>query len=71
MLYVDAGRRYPLDFRRSLPRPHHDGTGRAAIPEKPIRRRLRNLPSFVVTRGGEYCFLPGLRALRRLAELEN
>lgn len=48
---------------------HHDGTGSATIPEKPVRRRLQNLPSFVVIRGGEYCFLPGLRALRWLAEL--
>jgi Dyp-type peroxidase family len=50
---------------------HHDGTGSVTIPEKPVRRRLQNLPSFVVTRGGEYCFLPGLRALRWLTELEN
>ncbi|MFD9815543.1 Dyp-type peroxidase [Streptomyces sp. NPDC059080] len=50
---------------------HHGGTGTATIPEKPIRRRLRNLPSFVVTRGGEYCFVPGLAALRWLAELED
>ncbi|WP_406416949.1 Dyp-type peroxidase [Streptomyces sp. NBC_00873] len=50
---------------------HHDGTGSATIPEKPVRRRLQNLPSFVVTRGGEYCFVPGLRALRWLAELED
>ncbi|MFD0396543.1 Dyp-type peroxidase [Kitasatospora sp. NPDC127121] len=50
---------------------HHGGTGNITIPEKPVRRRLKNLPSFVVTRGGEYCFLPGLRALRWLAELED
>ncbi|MFF5406721.1 Dyp-type peroxidase [Streptomyces misionensis] len=50
---------------------HHGGTGSVTIPEKPVRRRLRNLPSFVVTRGGEYCFLPGLRALRWLADLED
>jgi Dyp-type peroxidase family len=50
---------------------HHDGTGTVTIPEQPIRRRLQNMPSFVVTRGGEYCFLPGLRALRWLAEQEN
>ncbi|MDT0609775.1 Dyp-type peroxidase [Streptomyces lancefieldiae] len=49
---------------------HHDGTGSVTIPDKPVRRRLRNLPSFVVTRGGEYCFVPGLRALRWLTELE-
>ncbi|MFB7501819.1 Dyp-type peroxidase [Streptomyces sp. NPDC056161] len=49
----------------------HGGTGTVTIPERPVRRRLRNLPSFVVTRGGEYCFLPGLRALRWLAGLED
>ena len=40
------------------------------VPARPIRRRLRELPPFVVTRGGEYCFVPGLRAMRWLAELE-
>jgi hypothetical protein len=25
----------------------------------------------VITRGGEYCFMPGLKALRWLAELET
>jgi hypothetical protein len=39
------------------------------VPERPIRRRLQDLPPFVVTRGGEYGFVPGLRALRWLAEL--
>jgi Dyp-type peroxidase family len=29
------------------------------------------IPQFVVTRGGEYCFMPGLRALRWLADLET
>ena len=46
-----------------------DGTGVFDIPKRPLRIRLQGLPQFVVTRGGEYCFLPGLRALRRLAEL--
>ncbi len=42
-------------------------TGSAfTIPQRPIRRRLQELPPFVVTRGGEYCFAPGLRALRWL-----
>lgn len=39
------------------------------IPKRPLRRRLQGLPRFVVTRGGEYCFLPGLRALRWLGTL--
>ena len=41
-----------------------DGTGTFTIPRQPIRRRLQDLPPFVITRGGEYCFAPGLRALR-------
>jgi Dyp-type peroxidase family len=37
------------------------------IPKRPIRRRLHGLPQFVVVRGGEYCFMPGLNALKWLA----
>ena len=48
-----------------------DGDGGFTIPTRPIRRRLQELPPFVVTRGGEYCFAPGLRALRWLAELQT
>jgi len=48
----------------------NDGSGMFTIPQRPIRRRLQSLPPFVVTRGGEYCFAPGLRALRWLAELQ-
>jgi Dyp-type peroxidase family len=47
----------------------NDGSGTHTIPHRPIRRRLRDLPPFVVTRGGEYCFAPGLQALRWLGEL--
>ncbi|HEY6423690.1 MAG TPA: Dyp-type peroxidase [Pseudonocardiaceae bacterium] len=50
---------------------HHEGTSSITIPGKPLRRRIQNLPSFVITRGGEYCFLPGLRALHWLANLDN
>jgi Dyp-type peroxidase family len=45
--------------------------GQFTIPSRPIRRRLQGLPSFVVNRGGEYCFMPGLRALRWLADLDT
>jgi Dyp-type peroxidase family len=48
-----------------------DGTGIFTIPKQPIRRRLRGLPQFVVTRGGEYCFMPGLKAVRWLADLKT
>jgi Dyp-type peroxidase family len=49
----------------------NDGTGTFTVPHRPIRRRLQGVPPFVVTRGGEYCFAPGLRALRWLAELDT
>jgi hypothetical protein len=49
----------------------HDGSGSYSIPNRPIPRRLQGLPRFVVTRGGEYGFMPGLRALRWLAELRT
>jgi Dyp-type peroxidase family len=48
-----------------------DGTGTFDIPKRPLRMRLQGLPRFVITRGGEYCFLPGLRALRWLSELNT
>ena len=41
------------------------------LPRKPVRRRLQGIPNFVVTRGGEYCFMPGLRALRWLSDLKT
>jgi deferrochelatase/peroxidase EfeB len=44
------------------------GTGTFTIPKRPIRRRLQQLPRFVATTGGEYLFMPGIRALNWLAE---
>jgi hypothetical protein len=38
------------------------------IPKQPIRQRRQGLPQFVTSRGGEYLFLPGLRALQWLAD---
>ncbi|MBE7554707.1 MAG: Dyp-type peroxidase [Anaerolineales bacterium] len=49
----------------------NDGSGQFTIPQQPIRRRLQGLPAFVVNRGGEYCFMPSLPALRWLAELNT
>jgi deferrochelatase/peroxidase EfeB len=46
-----------------------DGSNSFGVPQRPLRRRLRGLPQFVVTRGGGYSFMPGLRALRWLADL--
>ena len=48
-----------------------DESGTFTIPQRPIRRRLQDLPPFVVTRGGEYCFAPSLSALRWLADLDT
>ena len=49
----------------------NDGSGTFTVPQRPIRRRLKSMPPFVITRGGEYCFAPGIRALRWLAELDT
>jgi Dyp-type peroxidase family len=46
------------------------GDGIFTIPKRPIRRRLHGLPQFVAVRGGEYCFMPGLNALKWIASLE-
>jgi deferrochelatase/peroxidase EfeB len=45
--------------------------GQFTVPRQPIRRRFQGLPAFVVNRGGEYGFMPGLRALRWLADLDS
>jgi hypothetical protein len=49
----------------------NDGTGAFTIPRQPIRRRVAGLPRFVINRGGEYCFMPGMHALAWLAELDT
>ncbi len=49
----------------------NDGSGQITIPQVPIRRRLQDLPPFVITRGGEYFFAPGLNSLRWLAALDT
>jgi hypothetical protein len=49
----------------------NEGTRMFTVPQQPIRRRLTELPQFVVNRGGEYLFMPGLRALRWIATSET
>jgi deferrochelatase/peroxidase EfeB len=44
--------------------------GEFTIQKKPINRHLRGLPRFVVMRGGGYFFLPGIRAIRYLANYQ-
>jgi Dyp-type peroxidase family len=44
-----------------------DGTFDLTIPKRPLRRKLTGLPAFTTVRGGAYFFLPGMRALRYLA----
>ncbi|MBL1080730.1 Dyp-type peroxidase [Streptomyces actinomycinicus] len=48
-----------------------EGDAGYTVPRRPLRRRLASLPRFVVTRGGEYCFLPSLTALRWLGDLRD
>lgn len=41
-----------------------------SVPGRPVRTRYEGLPKFVQTRGGEYFFLPSLRALNFLCDGE-
>ena len=45
-----------------------DGTFDMTIPKRPIRKKIKGLPAFTTIRGGAYFFLPGIKALRFLAE---
>jgi deferrochelatase/peroxidase EfeB len=44
-----------------------DGTFDMTIPKRPVRKKIKGLPTFTTIRGGAYFFLPGIRALRFLA----
>jgi deferrochelatase/peroxidase EfeB len=50
---------------------NNEGEGIFTIPKRLVRRRLHGLPRFVVVRGGEYLFMPGLRALKWLAAQDD
>lgn len=49
----------------------NEGEGTFTIPDKPIRKRMKGIPSFTVTKGGEYFFVPSMTALRWMAELDQ
>ena len=48
-----------------------DGTLEYKIPKRPIRKKIAGLPAFTTVRGGAYFFLPGIKALRYLATLDD
>jgi Dyp-type peroxidase family len=48
-----------------------DGTFDMTIPKKPFKKVIKGLPAFTTVKGGAYLFLPGLRALRYLAGIEQ
>lgn len=60
-LYDDAD---PLTGNRSA-------SATFTVQARPVRRRHRGLPQFVRTRGGSYFFMPGISALRYLAQLRR
>jgi Dyp-type peroxidase family len=41
------------------------------IPQQPVRRRIHDIQTFNVLRGGEYFFMPSLSALRWISELRQ
>jgi Dyp-type peroxidase family len=46
----------------------NDDGGRATLQRRPVRTTLAGIPRFVTVRGGAYFFLPGMTALRYLAQ---
>ena len=38
------------------------------IPKRPIKKTIKGLPAFTTVKGGAYFFLPGIKAVRFLAE---
>lgn len=66
--WLNDGHFTGLDQEKDLLTGDNDGTGIFTIPQHPIRRRLHGVERFVITRGGEYFFLPSLSALRWLAD---
>ena len=46
-----------------------DGSYDLTIPKRPIKKKIRGIPAFTTIRGGAYFFLPGIKALRYLADL--
>ncbi len=67
--WIDDGNAFNLGPERDPVAGNNDDEGATfTIPRRPVRRRLRGLERFTVTRGGEYAFVPSLSALRWLAD---
>jgi Dyp-type peroxidase family len=47
---------------------NQDGTFDLTIPKRPIKKKIKGLPAFTTVRGGAYFFLPGIKAVRYLAD---
>ncbi len=46
-----------------------DGSYDITIPKRPIRKKIKGLPAFTTVKGGAYFFVPGIRALQYLVDL--
>lgn len=53
---------FPIRDRKYTP-------GEFTIPACPFREKVQNIPQFVFVKGGAYFFMPGIRTLRRMAEV--
>src|SRR4051812_3622629 len=48
-----------------------DGSFDFTIPKRPVRKKIKGLPQFSPLRGGAFFFLPAIKGLRYLSELET
>jgi hypothetical protein len=69
--WLNDGNFVSVDREKDLLAGDNDGTGTFTIPQRPVWRRLQDVLRFTITRGGEYCFVPGIRVLHWPANLDT
>ena len=48
----------------------NEGEGFFTVPQAPLRKRYHGLQTFNTLKGGEYCFIPSISALKWISELD-
>ena len=70
-VWINDPRFHELDNERDPLIGNQDGTFDMTIPKRPVRRQIKGLPAFTTVQGGAYFFLPGIKALRYLAAMDQ
>src|SRR5262249_45986302 len=68
--WVNDGNFVGLDAERDPIIGRQEEGASFTIPKEPVRRRVRGIQTFNLLRGGEYFFMPGISALKWIANPE-